>query len=580
MALVVTSLLLSVAACSPDTSEGDSQSAGNSTAKPGHLVESGRTEVTVSAESGGKVELKSGGAPITVSLPAGAAPAGTTLTATPVTGAEPSSKAVTYVGDGIDVKLSGDRQPDKPVQITMDLSGQTSLAAKLDEGLVPVVLSDPGTENAQVYDAKWDPTKKTISAEVDHFSVKLFGFIELPKEVTDFAAGFAGLKRPDEPANCQTTVNDSTGPVKIEVSDNQTLWPCLEVNGGKVTASLTNRTAQFFSVTLDPKDTKFTSIRGPSTPGAAADGIHGGSPLLHPFSGARLELPDKFTTAEAKLSTAGVYSILQQAWGLSLGIMGDKGNSAIKTSAALLSLSDCIQSTLGVRGDNIDAALLGEITRVAQGCLPDTGKEKKAAEVSKSVEGPSLDKFLKPLGWAQQFTGFAGQFLENIKRLGDGNNNTTVTITRAAPISSIAVPSTTPNTNLKLVQQAGRGGAPRLFSSTHVGRNHFKITPDDDYKKQVADDGLEARIMVQWELENWKRGDKCSAIVTMTGPKGYAETKTRESGRCENDWSDGVSTHVLTAYGTYNYTIEVTHIPTGTKYVQTDKILVERAPEK
>jgi hypothetical protein len=226
---------------------------------PGQPVASGVVSAVVGSDG---VSLDIGG--VRVVGPAGVAPVGTVLTASPVRG-QPRGEAVDLAqvsGEGIALALGG-RQPSAPLTVIMPVSGNPATGAA---GVLITVPS--GSMPTHLIPATYAADDGTVRAEVGHLSSFWPGFLRFDKLgqfVGDFLSQTTGLTstRPacaGKPARIPGGGSVSL-PGDYSANANPVVWPCLRVENGSAVVTLTANTPLPWRVraapnaTLDPQST-------------------------------------------------------------------------------------------------------------------------------------------------------------------------------------------------------------------------------------------------------------------------------------------------------------------------------------
>jgi hypothetical protein len=190
----------------------------------------------------------------TISVPAGGAKVGQTLTLAVAEAAFPSeaNRVLPPLSEPVQIDLGG-AQPTKPVTVS------ARVAAPPAAGAVLKLLTRSNTGEWQVLPARYDPAAKALTATTTHFSFFRFVRIDIDPVLSQFKDIFTSafdisVARP-ACSGRPLTSDDVTYslPEKYAGKGDGIVWPCLRDNDGQLSVDLTNASGLPYLVRSAPR---------------------------------------------------------------------------------------------------------------------------------------------------------------------------------------------------------------------------------------------------------------------------------------------------------------------------------------
>jgi hypothetical protein len=336
---------------------------------------------------------------VAVTLPDGAAAAGTTAKLTVTEGVESPllAEGLDALGPTVAVEVPGGLA--QPAVVTFPAP-----AGVADQSVVPVVAWQDGTGDWRWVPTSYEAVQNTVSATVDHFSLGFLGGIDVKKWASDrwnsfrnFITGRAGAPQP----RCGDEAAARAGGVQVTSDSGDRVKWCFGVEQGRRVLKVTNNTRTYLQITypqtwrvVDGASISFDTDTIARALGAAVSKPRGTAARIvdggHTLT---LIVPDGASgrvTAESSVVAwlvsaiffgAETYAAVARAAGSTLG---NAARSAVDRLAVLLgatgevtpevkALSECLKGMRGlVRLDTADTAW--EILKFAWKCVPELMK--------------------------------------------------------------------------------------------------------------------------------------------------------------------------------------------------------------
>lgn len=250
-----------------------------------------------------------------ISAPAGVAPVGTAVTAESAT-MDVSAVAwggATSLGEGVDVTLEGDAQPQQPVHLEFQIPEDVQVP---DGDVVLVVAAGAESDRPELLDARWDPENREVITTTDHFSKFQPILVNAQRATEGFGRELDKVIRSttDAPACFGKDPLEGDGEIVVSPINDDAVWPCLHLDGEKLTLEMQNNSSLAWVYASDPEVT-------PSTPTAStAAGIV--TAALHPYlEGGRAQaivLPKEGGSVEYDVSDLPIQASLDASPGMML----------------------------------------------------------------------------------------------------------------------------------------------------------------------------------------------------------------------------------------------------------------------
>lgn len=188
-----------------------------------------------------------------ISAPGGVAAEGTVINAesTPVDVSEVAWGSATALRDGLSITLEDGAQPQQPVQLQFTIPDDVQIP---DDSVVFVLADSPDMEKPELLETQWDPETRTATATTDHFT----DFVPVLIEAGKAAAGIAvALHRiitlqTNQPSCYGKDPLEGEASITVSKISRNPVWPCLSLDGGKLTVDLQSKSALIWKLTSIP----------------------------------------------------------------------------------------------------------------------------------------------------------------------------------------------------------------------------------------------------------------------------------------------------------------------------------------
>jgi hypothetical protein len=433
-------------------------------------------EATVGA-SGATVTAKIGEAVVTAVAPAGVAETGTRLSLSSADVAPGSLFAVAGVSAApIRLVLGSGIQPKKPITLTFNLTGQPGLYDSFTDRVRPVIAVDPsaGTE-ADLLQANWDPSQKTVTATTDHLSVfqlvvadPLTALAHAAEQAWKHDTGDGS----DLPCRDKSEISVGGTTFTLTAPKPSVVGACLRDTGQGLAVDLTSASPQYYDVAADPAAVFSTSGQHLHSSEQLAVALHGSADrktgLLTPKGAATLQFPAGTTSAKIRVDVDPVALQLETIL-TGLDMLGADGDSVVKGFQDTKSAYDCLVTAYdswthpGKDSSTEFTRALGDISQCglagAEAALGQLDARKVLHRMSVAT---SLFAQL-PTQLMANIAGIAGEFN------GDNHIEFTLTSTTPAPTTAPTLSAGPAILNLTVLRTDNGAGI-------RLGPNHFQIS--------------------------------------------------------------------------------------------------------
>ncbi|GAA0404013.1 hypothetical protein GCM10009541_54010 [Micromonospora gifhornensis] len=202
-------------------------------------------EHTAQAHAGSPTVLSVAG--VTVRLPEGAVVEGTAakLTVSDADGLPEVPDGISVIGHSVSVEVPGGIA--KPATVTFPASAEIA-----DQSLHPVVVWQDSAGGWRWAPTTYDVDQRTVSAEVDHFSLGFLGGIDVKKWASDrwnsfrnYITGRAGVAQP----RCGDEAAARTGGIEVTSGSGDRVKWCFGIHSGRRVLKIANNTRTYLQMT-------------------------------------------------------------------------------------------------------------------------------------------------------------------------------------------------------------------------------------------------------------------------------------------------------------------------------------------
>jgi hypothetical protein len=196
---------------------------------------------------------------VRVKATAAAADSGHDLTISIGDVATPKAEALVVATKPVSVELDGGKaQPSAPMQLEFDLSDRPDIVAQLSDSVVPVVESESTTDSAarDMFNGRWDPATKTLTAQVTHLTDFWVSAFNVLKAIENGIGRTFETLRGNSTSPCREKSEltlDGTEYVLTAVSPGA-IAGCLVANNGSLAIEFENATGGFYAILVAPDD--------------------------------------------------------------------------------------------------------------------------------------------------------------------------------------------------------------------------------------------------------------------------------------------------------------------------------------
>lgn len=305
---------------------------------------------------------------VRIEAPPGVAPEGTDLTARLVP--PPDGPAgVTAAGPAVEIELSGGRQPDQPVTVTMPAAAGYTVRSVEDitgpEDVAPVGLSRTGPDApTRTEPAVFDPVTGTVTITTTHLTSFWQGLLRVRDIAGEAVRQTVAGETPRPGCHGEPAVDSTGRELRLTPTPRPSVWVCVRGDLGDAVVELTNTTPAPWVMTapgadLDPPDDRSGADAVLRTVGAV---LTGGDPILPTRATASWRFPlDRLPGAIELRSDGGVYII-----SIFTALAGEVGDILDVDVLELLGRSD---AALACLGDVLDASVSVSTLLGLVGCV-------------------------------------------------------------------------------------------------------------------------------------------------------------------------------------------------------------------